>query len=161
MIASWKIFALVGGVALAGAVGAACTVTTNSGDDAGNIFDDDAGDNGDTSTTQDTGTTPPACATETFPDGGSTALSLDPPDSGITTCTTCMLASCCTQLTACFQDPSGDCQALEDCANLCIQADPSDAGGCGSDCAGLYPDAVPLHTAWSNCLDTSCASACP
>ncbi len=161
MRATWKILGFAGGVALAGIVGVACTVTTNSGDDAGDLFDD-GGDNSD-STTTDTGTPdtgtgiPAACADVTFPDGGTAAFTTV----GNATCLACTQASCCTQLGACFQDPTGDCQALEiDCLAPCIEADPNDAGGCADDCASLHPDSVNAHTAWSDCQSTNCSTQC-
>jgi hypothetical protein len=163
MRASWKILGFAGGVALAGIVGVACTVTTNSGDDGGTIFDDDASDNSD-STTADTGTTPDtgtsipaACADVTFPDGGTADFTTV----GNAACLACTQASCCTQLGACYQDPTGDCQSLEiDCLAPCIEADPTDAGGCASDCAGLHPSSVSLHEAWSDCQSTNCSTQC-
>jgi len=159
MMASWKIFAFAGGVALAGAVGAACTVTTNSDDDAGDLFNDDAGDQGDAGIAVDTGS---PCVVETLPDGGSTNVSLDQPGSGSTACTDCTATNCCSTLTPCFQDPAGQCQALEACIqNQCLDVTPADAGSCIQDCSDLYPDGVPLHNAWSDCQSNGCASACP
>ncbi len=159
MTASWKIFAFAG-VALAGALGAACTVTTtNSGDDAGDIFDDDSGAGNDTGTPIDTGVTGPTCADEIYPDGGSTVLSLDPVGSGATTCTTCTETSCCSQLSACFQDPTGDCQDLESCLEAVVEN--PDAGVTSSDCADLHPNSVSLHNAWGDCQQSNCATQCP
>jgi hypothetical protein len=159
MTASWKIFAFAGGVTLAAAFGAACTVTTTpggpgtGGDDD---FFDDAG--ADTSTTPDTGSTTPSCAVETFSDGGSTDISLDPAGSGTTTCTTCVVAACCSQLTPCFQDPTGDCQDLESCLEAVVEN--PDAGVSSSDCADLHPDSVSLHNAWGDCQQTNCSAQC-
>jgi hypothetical protein len=161
MTASWKILGFAGGVALAGILGVACTVTTNGGDDDGGfVLDDDSGS--DTSTTSDSGTTtdtgvPPACADTIFPDGGTTDLSVV----GTGDCLSCTQANCCSQLNGCFQDVTGDCQSLEfDCLAPCVEADPSDAGGCANDCFGLHPTSTPLHEGWSNCQNTNCSTQC-
>jgi hypothetical protein len=152
MTASWKIFAFAGGVALAGAVGTACTITSNGGDDDGGLFtDDDSGAGTDTGT-PDTGSTTPSCADQIYPDGGTTALSLGSAD-----CTTCTVASCCTQLADCFQDPTGDCQDLETCLENVVEN--PDAGVTPDDCAGLHPDSVDKHTAWSDCQQANCNDA--
>ncbi|MEO7112190.1 MAG: hypothetical protein ABI183_17225 [Polyangiaceae bacterium] len=160
MTATWKILGFAAGAALVGTVGA-CTITsTNTGDDDSGIFDDDGG--ADTSTTSDSGTSdtgtpiPAACANTIFPDGGTEPLGVGSAD-----CTACTQASCCSQLGGCFQDPTGDCQSLEyDCLEPCVEADPSDAGGCANDCASLHPDSVNLHEAWANCQDTNCSTQC-
>ena len=158
MTASWKIFAFAS-VALAGAFGAACTVTTNGGGTGGDDDDlfDDAGST-DTGTTSDTGTTGPNCTIETFSDGGSTDLSLDPAGSGSTACTSCTEGACCSQLAACFQDPTGDCQDLESCLEAVVEN--PDAGVSANDCASLHPDSVDLHNAWGDCQQTNCSSQC-
>lgn len=166
MNVSWKFLGYAAGLALVGAVGA-CTVTTNNGGGTGDdddLFDDGGADTSTTSDTgtTDTGTTAPACSEEIYSDGGSRELTLDPAGSGSTTCTTCTEGACCSQLTACFQDPTGDCQELEDCLESCVEADPSDAGGCGNECASLHTAAsADLHNAWGDCQTTNCATQCP
>src|SRR5215472_14219623 len=148
MKVSWRVLALASSVVAAAAVGAACTVTTSSGDDAG-LFGD-SGMGGDTSTGNDTGTGGDsgsgACTgrNEVYSDGGTVEV-----DFGSAACNSCMDQSCCGVMGACFQDPTGKCQELEDCLNTTVDA--GDDGGFSQTCADLYPTAVDLHNTWADC----------
>ncbi len=156
MKVSWRVLALASGVVLGAMVGAACTVTTSGDDDAGDLFGD-SGTGSDTST-GDTGTSdsgPGACTSrnEVYIDGGQQQV-----DFGSAACNTCMDQSCCTQLAGCFEDPTGQCQELEDCLNSTVDA--GDDGGFQQTCADLYPSAVDLHNAWADCQQSSCSTQC-
>lgn len=156
MKVSWRVFALASGVVLGAMVGAACTVTTSSGDDAG-LFGD-SGTGSDTSTTGDSGSggdTGAGCTARNgvYADGGA-----DPIDFGSAACNGCMDQNCCTTVGACFEDPTGQCQEFEDCLNSTVDA--GDDGGFQQTCQELYPTAVDPHNAWATCLQTNCNTQC-
>ncbi len=141
---------------------AACTVSVN-GDDSG-IFDDagsDAGggDSGDMDATPDTGvdagpvceaigtTQPPASIT--FDNGG--------------TCDTCMSASCCSQVTACFASVDGgdsDCYQLDQCLSNCVAPDGGIDQTCVDACNAAHSASTAMWKAQADCLTTNCDSAC-
>ena len=157
MKVSWRVLSLASGVVLGAMVGAACTVTTSSGDDAG-LFGD-SGTGADTSTTGDSGsggdTGSGSCTARSgvYADGGA-----DPIDFGSAACNSCMDQSCCTAVGNCFEDPTGQCQEFEDCLNPTVDA--GDDGGFQQTCQELYPSSVDLHNAWANCMQTSCNTQC-
>ena len=163
MKASWRILALAGTAVLA-AGAAACTVTTSNDLDAGDLFDD-AGTTTSDSGTTDSGTTTDdpnaACRNFIQDDGGLVRQTFDTTG---TACDTCMDDNCCAPMEACFQDPTGQCEALEECLTAC--ASDSDPATCDQTCAdGFATDGgnppADLHNTWAQCQQTSCATACP
>ncbi|MGH7286102.1 MAG: hypothetical protein ACRELY_31665 [Polyangiaceae bacterium] len=135
--------------------GAACTVTTSSDDDAGDLFAD-SGTGGDTST-GDTGTTDSE-ATCSARDGVYVDSGPDPQTFGSADCDNCMDQNCCDSVGACFEDPTGECQEFEDC--LTSTLDAGDDGGFAQTCADSYPNGADLHNGWATCLQTSCNTQC-
>ena len=69
-------------------------------------------------------------------------------------CQLCLTGACCSQLTACADDPS--CAALSTCATAC-----NGASRCLDDCAAQYPSTVvDEYNAPIDCAESSCASDC-
>jgi hypothetical protein len=140
---------------------AACSVTTGPFvPDEGGIFGD-AG-TADTSTTQDSGSD--------LDSGGSCTLVKTINNSA---CTTCLQASCCAEVNACFtpmaSGADSDCDTLQNCINTAIDNDPTDGGGPDAGgkladdiqlCRDSHPDSVALEQAWVTCLSNHCSAEC-
>lgn len=147
---------------------AACTVTTSSDGDAGDLFADsgngggDSGGSTDSGGQQDTGTT---CTSrdETFADGGVLNRPFgDNPGQPAGACDTCLDNNCCSQIGSCFQDPTFQCQDLDQCIQACQDQDGGDPdGGCSQTCADAFTNTqIDQYNAGIDCLNTNCATEC-
>ena len=143
---------------------AACTVTTGPFvPDEGGIFGD--GGKTDGSVTGDTGTGGDSSSS----DGGMCTLVVTLNNA---TCTSCMQASCCDSVNACFKPTStgaeSDCSLLQTCINNAITANPADGGGDAGGrlrddiqtCRDAHPASVGLENAWVACLSAHCQNDC-
>ena len=84
---------------------------------------------------------------------------------GSAPCDDCMKQNCCNQVTTCFSDPTGNCQALADCYAGCENTDGGllDAGDvltCEQGCDTVYASGVDAGQDIATCQQTSCATPC-
>jgi len=83
--------------------------------------------------------------------GTSNCGSLSSPDA---TCESCLMASCCSLLSACSNNAS--CITLDECEASCASGDDV----CAQDCANATPDGVNDLDAVLDCEGSSCDAAC-
>jgi hypothetical protein len=154
-------------LAVVAAGDSACTITVDTGDDAGTVVP--PGDERDEAQVE-ASTPEDDSATD---DGGTCAVGVD---SGNAACDACVESSCCGALVACDGeplDPAGagtmtDCEEIIACYNDCIvpPAGSGEAPGSQADCTQLCSNGHTQQSATDfqslqMCLATSCTSACP
>jgi hypothetical protein len=171
--------AIVGVAAAAGVGGAACTVTSGTGDDGGitNVGPDASTDSG--TRGNDSGSGDAGNDTGTTQDGGLACST--PPQTGSMACDTCVTMSCDGQWCACYGDTSTvstdagmipACLDYVNCVGDCVAGKP-DAGvppgtlqdcetACsGGDAGGIYPQgSVQNGNALLGCVLNTCGAQC-
>ncbi len=143
-----------------------CAYGAPAGYDPGHMFGDSGlGHDAGVASVHDAGKPPPDDAAVTSDDSG------DRPDTTTTTCSlslptgnplcdSCLSSFCCTEDTACGNDP--DCMNFINCTGACF---PSDGGPpdqtCVNGCTSQYPNGSNELMNLDQCLGTSCVSSCP